>query len=162
MKTLRVLVFLLAGLCLLNPGSALAKAETFHDSGRIPVDEILWNECTGEDVHLTGVMLWTNHGVVTSSGMLQWGFQTRYQGVSGLGLTSGTKYQATGGGEQGYGTAVADPDRPYHYAAGRMFTIHLVAQGSASDLLIRAHGHLTVTPDFRWLAWIDRYELVCR
>ena len=161
MKILRILLFILIGLCLLDPANALASAEVYQDSGRIPVDEVLWNECTGENVHLSGIMLWTNHGVVTPSGILQWSFKTRYQGVIGVGETSGIKYQGISG-EQGFGTAAADPELPYHYAAGRMFTIRLVAQGKAPDLVMKVKGRLTVTPDFKWLAYIDSYQLICK
>jgi hypothetical protein len=162
MKSLRVLGIVMILSCLLVTGSARAEVESFHDSGLIPVDVILWNECTGEDVHLSGSLRWINHGVVTNSGVLQWRFHNKYQGVTGIGLVSGIKYQAIGGDEQGYGTAVADPDRPYHYAAGGMYTIHLVSQGNAADLLIKARGRLTVTPDYRWLAHIESYQLICR
>ncbi|HSF82868.1 MAG TPA: hypothetical protein VLA49_16660 [Anaerolineales bacterium] len=162
MKSIPIFSFILTGVLLLSAGSALAGAETFHDSGRIPIDETLWNDCTGEYVHVTGTILWTNHGVVTSTDILHWGFQNTYQGVSGIGETSGIKYQVTKGGEHGYGTAVADPDRPYHYAAGSNYTLHMVAQGKAPNLVIRAQGHVTVTPNFHFVTHIDPWELVCR
>ena len=78
MKILRTVTFILMGFYLLSAGSALAGSETFHDSGRIPIDEMLWNDCTGEYVHVTGTMMWTNHGVVASTDILHWGFQNTY------------------------------------------------------------------------------------
>lgn len=68
MKTLRLLLCALAILCLLPVGSAQAGAEVYHVSGQFEIDETLYNECNDEYVHLTGTMMWNNHGVLTSPG----------------------------------------------------------------------------------------------
>jgi hypothetical protein len=161
MKIFRVILFVMAFLSLLPLSSALAGAEPIHESGTFDVDEIVWNDCTGEDVHLTGTMMWTGHGVTTRSGVVQWGFQIRYQGVTGVGLTTGTKYLANSG-EHGYGSLIEDPDHPYHYAAGGINTVHLVSQGNSPNLKVSYRVHVTVTPDFHYHVEIFDYTAVCK
>ncbi len=161
MKTFRILLIVVLLLCLQPAGSVLAATDSFHDSGSFDIDEDIWNECTGEYVHLTGSMMWINHGLVTKSGVVQWGFQNIYQNLSGVGLTSGIKYQGSGG-EHGYGSAVEDPEHPYHYAAGGTSTIRLVAQGRAPNMLIQSRIRVTVSPDGSWHGYIESYESVCK
>jgi hypothetical protein len=131
------------------------------ENRQIPVDEIFYNECTGEEVHLTGEMHSINHFFGTVSGEYHWGFNNKYHGVKGVGLTSGIQYIATGG-DQGYGTTVEVPDQPYHYAAGSVISFRLLGQGGASDLQIQANGHVVVTPDFRFVVWVDTYRAICK
>lgn len=162
MKTIRCIFFCIVLLSLLPLGNALAGVDAYHDRGTFTVDETFWNECTGEEVHLTGTMMWFSHGMVTSSGIMQWGFQARYQGVKGIGLTSGTIYQANSG-EHGYGTTVIENAiLPYHYAAGGTYTTRLIAKGNQPDLVIRNRVRVTVTPDFIYRVEIYDFEAVCR
>lgn len=161
MKIFRFIIYSLALLSLLPLSSALAGVDGYHDRGTIPVDELLWNECTGEVVHLTGVLMWSSHEVVTNAGTMQWGFQTRYQGVTGVGETSGMSYQAISG-EHGYGTTLVEAvDLPYHYAAGGTMTTRLISKGDQPDLVIRNKVRVTVTPDFVYRVEIYDYEVVC-
>jgi hypothetical protein len=106
-------------------------------------------------------MVWNNHSVLTSSGVMQWNYQMNYQGVSGVGLTSGMRYRGIGG-EHGSGSMVVSAEQPYHYAAGMIQTMHLVAQGEAENLRIKYHARVTVTPDFRYTVEIFDLESVCK
>jgi len=61
----------------------------------MPVDYTEFNTCTQEYVHITGfwnyVVTWTTVGNRTN-----YTYHFKYDGVTGVGLTSGTKYQGTG------------------------------------------------------------------
>lgn len=92
---------------------------------------------------------------------LKWSFQENYQGVSGVGLTSGITYRAISG-NHGYGTTIEGDQLPYHYAAGGNYKLRLVAQGKAPDLMVQNQVHVTVTPDFRYVVEIFDYTLVCK
>jgi hypothetical protein len=160
MRTIRILL-ILAILCLVPVGSALARAQTDIYNVRIPIDEIMYNECTGEDVHLTGMVHNMNRIIDTSVGNHIWGFQFKYQGVKGIGLDSGMTYNAVGG-EQGFGSLLDDPDRPYHYTAGYIITMKLVSHGKAPDMTIKARVHVVVTPNYQWTVYINKYEVICK
>ncbi len=161
MKTLRFLLSALAILCLLPVGSAQAGAEVIHVGGQFEIDEILYNECNDEYVHLTGTMVWNGQLVQTSPGVYKWGFQENYQGVSGVGLTSGITYRGVSG-NHGYGTTIEGDKLPYHYAAGGNNKLLLIAKGKAPDLIERNQVHVTVTPDFRFVVEIFDHTLVCK
>lgn len=162
MKAFRFVLIVFAFLCLLPIESALAGAEPIHDSGTFDIDEIIMNDCTGEEVHLTGTMMWKGIEIFTDSGLHKWGFQIRYQGVKGVGLTSGTIYQFNSG-EHGYGTDVPleESGIPYHYAAGWIQTIRLVSRGSIQNMVVRHHTVVTVSPNGYRVEIYD-YEAVCK
>jgi hypothetical protein len=161
MKTFRFLLTAAVVLMLMPVWGAQAGAQVFNERGQVPVDEVVTNLCTGEDVHLTGTLMWVNHSVVTSPGVLQWNYQMNYQGVCGEGLVSGIQYRGIGG-EKGSGTTVEGEEIPYHYTAGGIYTLHLVAQGIAPDLKIKYHVRVVVTPDFKYTVEIFDYEIVCK
>lgn len=161
MKALRFFLAALAILCLLPVGQAQAGAQVEHVGGKIPIDEMLYNECNDEYVHLTGTMVWNGQLVETRPGVYKWGFQEIYQGVSGIGLTSGITYRGISG-NHGYGSLIEGDKLPYHYAAGQTYKLRLVAQGKAPDLMEQNQVHVTVTPDFRYVVEIFDHTLVCK
>jgi hypothetical protein len=61
----------------------------------MPVDYTEFNPCTGEDIHITGFWDYTVTSVYVNN---RWNYTYHfsYDGVTGIGLTSGIKYQANG------------------------------------------------------------------
>lgn len=159
MKIFRILLIITV-FCLVPLGSALAGAQADIYNVRIPIDEVVYNECTGEEVHLTGMVHNMNRIIDSNNGNHIWGFQFKYQGVKGVGLDSGMTYNAVGG-EQGFGSLLDVPDRPYHYTAGSTMLIKMVSQGKAPNMTIKAKVHVVVTPT-HWTVDINRYELICK
>jgi hypothetical protein len=67
------------------------QAISFNDQSTFDIDGDSWNACTGEWIHLTGEIHFTVHGVINNNRitMVQHG---NYQGLTGVGLTSGKHY----------------------------------------------------------------------
>ena len=92
---LRPLIIVLAVVAtgLLAVTSASARADT----QKIPFDTVLAPEdACGEAIHLSGTLLAQFTFTETPSGNVEVGFHFNPQGVTGVGLTSGATYHATG------------------------------------------------------------------
>jgi hypothetical protein len=92
---LRRLIILLAvvasGLLAVTSASATAVTE------KIPFDFVLApEEACGEAIQLSGTLLAVFSFTETSSGNVEIGFHFNPQGITGVGLTSGSTYHATG------------------------------------------------------------------
>ncbi len=92
---LRRLIILLAvvayGLLAVTSASATAVTE------KIPFDMVLApEEACGEAIHLSGTLLAKFSFTETPRGNVQIGFHFNPQGITGVGLTSGATYHATG------------------------------------------------------------------
>src|SRR3954463_15072342 len=78
---------------------ALAAADTFTTSTSFPFDIVVFVSCAsggaGEDVVLTGTLHDLFHITFDNAGGLHVKALDNPQGISGVGLTSGAKYQAT-------------------------------------------------------------------
>jgi hypothetical protein len=121
----------------------------------IPPNTVLFDSCTGEGVHVTG----TIHVVTVSTTDASGGTHTQrhfnVQGVTGVGVVSGTQYR---------GIHTETHDANSSGGAGSEFTtridIKLVAEGSASNLTIRdALVHVTVNANGVETASIDNLTL---
>jgi hypothetical protein len=66
-------------------------AITFNDQSSFDIDGDLWNDCTGEWVHISGEIHFTVHGMINGNriSLVQHG---NCQGLSGVGLSSHKHY----------------------------------------------------------------------
>ena len=71
--------------------AATSRAITFNDQSSFDIDGDLWNDCTGEWVHISGQIHFTVHGMINGNriSMVQHG---NCQGLSGVGLSSHKHY----------------------------------------------------------------------
>jgi len=102
---------------------------------KIPFDTYVYNPGAAEWVHLTGYI---HILMIDYDGSTYRVFQSNLQGVSGIGETSGDKYQATIVGT----TVVNGPP-----GAGGMTTtynLRLIGPGKGNNLLIHSVFHITV------------------
>jgi len=90
----RSIIFLAVVACgLLSVTAASATAVT----QKIPFDFVLApEEACGEAIHLNGTLLAEFSSTESSGGNVQIGFHFNPQGITGVGLTSGATYHATG------------------------------------------------------------------
>jgi hypothetical protein len=136
---------------------ALCLAQATHDVSwqDIYIDDVIYNECTNEYVHLTGV----------DQFHLQWTFDPdagvhvmqhdSLQGVDGVGVTSGNTYRAVGAAStNGY-------SRGPSVAVTTVVPFLLVSRGSEPDF----HGmfiyHVTVNADGTTTAVKDSFQVTC-
>jgi hypothetical protein len=119
-------------------------------STTIPVEAIRSGDCTGEDVLLSGRIHLVSH--LQSDGSVVGHFN--YQGVSGVGLTSGTTYRAS----------TVDNFRltePFPTDINSVRSFHLISRGSEDDLLVFALFHITVDANGNITAEIDDLYMKC-
>jgi hypothetical protein len=155
-RTMRLLMGLLfwalgglaAELVLLSLLSAPLWAAT---STTIPLDVIRSGDCTGEDVDLSGTIHLVSQTQRDGSevGHFNW------QNVSGVGLTSGTKYRAS----------TVDTFRleaPFPSDIHSVRSLHLIGQGAEDNLLVKFLFHITVDANGEIRASIDDVSIQCR
>lgn len=158
MKVICNLLVVIALLFLQPVSSVFANAGTTTNNEKFTWDTIIWNECTGEEIQLTGTILYMSASVTTDAGTLQWNFLDRYQ-FTAVGLSSGIKYQGVGV-YKGFGTTVANPELPYHYVVGAVQKVKLIGQGDAPDFHLSLSHHLTITPTYQETA-IEELHSIC-
>jgi hypothetical protein len=139
---------------------AYAQASTFTESARFPIDGYVdAGECAaggaGEVVHVTGQL----HGVFITTLDNAGGFHSKvhynYQGVSGSGLATGDKYQATGvlqfqaNGKVGVEVTWVE-------------TFSLIGQGNGNNFLVHLNSHITVNADGTVIAEHDNFRAECK
>ena len=90
----RLLISLAVGACSLL---AITSASATATTEKIPFDFVLApEEACGEAIHLSGTLLAQFSFTETSGGNVEIGFHFNPQGITGVGLTSGATYHATG------------------------------------------------------------------
>ena len=138
---------------------ALAQATTFTSNEGIPLSMDVFVPCAdngaGELVHLSGTQHVILNYVFDGSGGFHETFQTQPQGVSGIGLTTGDKYQGTGGTHEQFDVKVG-----FEFTAATNFRI--IGQGSGNNLLIHENFHSTITPEGNVTAFFDNYSVECQ
>ena len=132
----------LAGILLLLGGAlgpgAGAQASAVTSSSVAPVDFTAYYDCAGEEIHFAGEFHVVSHLTLDAGG----GFVSRMhfnnQGVSGVGLTTGTRYTLSN--THNFTFVSADP-LPAVFS--HTHNMHLVGQGAAADQVFRVTYHTT-------------------
>lgn len=153
--------YLLLALALLFSVRPAGAVGPVTDSWEEPVDVIVYNPCTEEDVWLTGSMHILYHDNLTPSGQLHWETRISYHNVVGIGLASGKTYVGVGV-DQGGGSTIIEPFKsPYHYEATSQNSMSLIGKGRAENYWVFMNFHLTVTPSFEWTADFSNFRMAC-
>ena len=152
---LRRLFILLAvvasGLLAVTSASATAVTE------KIPFDVVLApEEACGEAIHLSGTLLAQFRFTETSGGNLAVGFHFNPQGITGVGLTSGATYHATG---ETQGTTTIKAKGGISDTFVNNFKI--IGEGSAQNFLQTDVIHLTVNANGDVTATIEKSMIRC-
>jgi len=108
----------------------------------VPVDDIVFNECTGEDVLITGFA--HTVGTLTENDNTHHISAHVNFNIEGIGLTSGDTYRATA-------TALAQENVTIEDngigEATVILRTRLIGKGAVPDANAFAIGHITVTPN---------------
>jgi len=123
------------------------------------------NECSGEDVLLTGTFHDQLHEVTDAAGGYHWVNHWRAQG-KGVGVPSGAQYIFKGGDQ--------DPTNPNHdggsavlsekglrYAFTSTWYMNLIGQGQVPDSRMRCIAHTTVDADGEMVTEFTRCWISC-
>jgi hypothetical protein len=152
---LRRLIILLAvvasGLLAVTSASATAVTE------RVPFDFVLApEEGCGEAIQLSGTLLTEFSFTETSSGNVEIGFHFNPQGITGVGLTSGAAYHATG---ETLGTTTIRANGGISDTFVNNFKI--IGEGSAPNFLETDVIHLTVNANGVVTATVEQSMIRC-
>lgn len=119
-------------------------------STRMPLQFIRFADCTGELVEISGTIHFVTQTQADGSVMGHF----NYQGVTGVGLTSGITYQ----------TAAVDQVRlrtPFPSSIASAQSFRLISPGSASNLLVHVLYHITVNGNGEVTVFIDALRTQC-
>jgi hypothetical protein len=121
----------------------------------VPFNSIITNPCLGEQVQLTGDL----HVVLgmedTGNGMLMTAhFQP--QGITGLGLTTGATYHATGVTRS---TVFVTGTPPFDFTSVNNYRI--IGTGDAANFMVHSNIHMTVDANGDVTAEVDNTQITC-
>jgi hypothetical protein len=139
------------GLLAVTSASATATTE------KIPFDVVLApEEACGEAIHLSGTLLAEFSFTETSSGNVEIGFHFNPQGITGVGLTSGATYHATG---ETLGTTTINAKGGISDTFVNNFKI--IGEGSALNFLETDVIHVTVNAKGVVTATVEKSMIRC-
>jgi hypothetical protein len=144
--------------------AAYAAAQTMTTVEKIPIDQTSFIPIpcaaggAGEEIQLTGQANLVFHVTRDNTGGAHIKLHGNYEGVTGTGLTTGDKYQATLTINQAAYIENGDEDRQATF----LTKINLIGQGDASNLLGRMTIHATVNADGTVTAVVINVSLECR
>jgi hypothetical protein len=138
-----------------TPAYAQAITSTERISG--PVDGFVSNSCNGEDVKLSGNVNIVIHVTQDASG----GFHivsghTNFQGVTGIGESTGDKYIFAGGVNPIQNIREGSVNESTFLAHGR-----LISQGNQANQLATTQFHVTFNANGEITAEIDSFSFKC-
>ena len=141
--------------------NAAAKATASTSDEKIPVDFLLFISCAnggaGEYVHLSGYLHAVSHVTVTGNN-----FHVKYhnqpQGISGVGETTGDKYQATGVTQEQYGGSLVNGQ----YADTYVNNFRIIGQGPGNNYLVHETIHVTINANGDVTTYIDNFTVDCK
>ena len=142
--------------------AAYAAAQTITTVEKIPIDQTAFVPCAaggaGEEIQLTGQANIVTHVTLDNTGNAHIKVQGTYQGVSGTGLTTGDKYQATGTINEAFFIEKVEQEKE-----GTLLTkINFIGQGDASNLLGLMHFHATIHPDGTVTGLVINFSFECK
>ena len=123
------------------PGAVGAQSQTQAMQFDFPIDQIQYDQCTNESVHVTG----QGHGVMhfffdSSGGFHATDIMTTMGPLSGVGIPSGNLYKAN---ETVINTSnLKSPQFEFTFVMSEV----LISQGPAPNLVSHTTTHFTVTP----------------
>lgn len=159
MKKLCVLSGLVAVLSFaVVSSSSGAPAETFTVSTSFPISLTVFvpcaNEGAGEDVLLSGNLHDLFH-ITINDNSLHVKTHSQPQGISGTGLVTGDKYQATGVTQEEFNTSFGVTDTFIN-------NFRIIGQGSGNNFLVHENFHITVNANGTVTALHDNFSIDCK
>jgi hypothetical protein len=142
-------------------GLTPAAASVFHDNVRIPVDIGVFIPCAdggaGEFVLLTGNLHVLIHETVNGNRFnVTLHFQP--QGISGVGESTGDKYQATGVTQERFGGSFVNGQ----FSDTFINNFRIIGQGPGNNYLVHQTFHITFNANGELTAFVDNFSVDCK
>jgi hypothetical protein len=159
MKKLLVLSGLVAVLSFaVASSSSGAPASSFTANTFTPIDLVVFVPCAnggaGELVELSGT-LHDLFSITVNGNSLHVKVHDQPQGVSGTGLTTGDKYQATGVTQEEFNTSFGVQDTFIN-------NFRIIGQGNGNNLLVHENFHITINANGTVTALHDTFSIDCK
>jgi hypothetical protein len=113
------------------------------------------NGGAGEEVALSGTLHDLFHITFDGSGGFHLKFHDNPQGLSGTGLTTGDKYQATGVTQSQFTGKVGSEETFIN-------NFRIIGQGTGNNFLLHENYHVTVNANGTLTAFVDNFRLECK
>ena len=142
-------------------GAAVARAEatTVTTNEQIPFSLIAFVPCAnggaGEDVLVTGTLHVLSHVTIDAKGGIHVKQHFQPQGATGVGLTTGDTYHATGVTQEHFNATGGFTDTFIN-------TFRIIGQGPGNNLLVHQTIHVTVTPNGDVTSEVVNTSVECR
>jgi len=159
MKKLLVLSGLVAVLSFaVAASSSGAPATSFTVNSFFPIDLTVFVPCAngglGEDVELSGTL----HDLISvtiNDNSLHVKTHDQPQGISGTGLVTGDKYQATGVTQEEFNTSFGLQDTFVN-------NFRIIGQGNGNNFLVHENFHITINANGTVTALHDNFSIDCK
>ena len=146
----------------LGPGGlAPAAASVFTDNIVIPTDLLVFVSCAdggaGEEVLLSGNLHIVTHLAVNGNRFV---FKDHFQpqGISGVGLTTGDKYQATGVTQDRFSGSFVNGQ----FSETFVNNFRIIGEGPGNNFLVHETFHVTITANGLVTVEVDRFTTSCK
>jgi hypothetical protein len=141
-------------------GRTAAEAMTSTSRMTIPLDFLIAVPCLGgEVVHLTGVEEARLHVTLDGAGGAHVDSSVRLDGVQGVGLTTGARYQALGSARTSFN---AQDGGSGVITSTFVLNLPLIGQGTAPNIMAHETAHVTIGSDGQTVVNVDRVSAECR
>ena len=115
------------------------------------------NRGVGEVVQVSGRLHDTIH-VTTNDNHFVVKLHTQPQGIRGVGLTTGTKYQGTGVTQERFGGSLSNGQ----FSDTFVNNFRIIGQGPGNNLLIHQNLHVTFNAKGELTAELDHLSITCK
>jgi hypothetical protein len=144
-----------------HSAKATGEAIASTTNEKIPTNFVVFIPCAnggaGENVDLSGSLHATTHVTITGNN-----FHVKYhyqpQGISGIGETTGDKYQATGVTQEQYGGSFVNGQFEDTYVDN----FRIIGQGPGNNYLIHENIHVTINANGTVTTFIDNFTADCK
>jgi hypothetical protein len=133
-------------------------AQAGVSTGAIEIDQVTDTvPCVAESVHVTGAFHFMD-SIDFLGNFLFMKSTLSAEGLSGIGLTTGTQYRFVG--SSNFRAKFATSPEPVIFIVSENFAV--IGQGPAVGARMRVNQHTTITPDGSVAVSFDRLSLECR
>ena len=151
-------LLILLSVVLVYPSMIQAQAIIQRDvQVRIPVEDTAYNDCTGEDLVVSGYITLHFQYTTDANGSEHFVFQFTSQHVVAIGVTTGTRYQNPGGESATYIFNPSAGSEETDVGVG----LHFVGPGPDNNELAILRVHMTFNANGEITANVDRVEFKC-
>jgi len=158
MRARQPLFLLVLGVLTLT-GLAMQPAQAATTNVKVPVDIGVFIPCaaggSGEVVFLTGNLHVLLRFTIDSRGGIHAGYHFQPQGISGVGQTTGDKYQGTGVTQAEFNAKVGVEETFIN-------NFRIIGQGNGNNFLVHETFHITINANGSVTAFLDNFSVDCR